>query len=429
MIFEFKLPDVGEGIAEGEIVKWFVSIEDTIEEDQPIAEIQTDKALIEITSPVNGKVKEILYEEGEIAQVNSVIISFSTSDNIGANSSSEHNQIHQEINQEKNKNEQASIISNKKKNRVIATPTVRRIARELNIDLTLVKPSGKNGRVMEEDVRRLKEQQGQMAQQDHISQKQIPATIDFINIPQTQQIPQQNEITIKRVPLRGLRRSISKKMAQSTQIAAQSTILEEIDVSQLVVLRKQMSAIAKEKGVHLTYLPFITKAVVSALKEFPYLNASLDEKTEEILLKSEYNIGIATDTSKGLTVPVIRQSDQKQLIEIAKEITTLSEKARDNSLSMNELTGGTFTITNIGSTGVGIFGTPIINYPEAAILGIHRIQKKPIVTEEEEIAVRDIMGVSLSFDHRLIDGAMASRFLKHIITFLESPNQLFMEMV
>ncbi|MEH7226518.1 dihydrolipoamide acetyltransferase family protein [Bacillus sp. JJ1566] len=425
MIFEFKLPDVGEGIAEGEIVKWFVTKGKTIQEDEPIAEVQTDKALIEITSPVSGKVREIFYEEGEVAEVESVIISFDIHDKqslIDTNNESITINPENETRRTYNSDENLPLKLGKK--RVIATPTVRRIARELKVDLSLVVPSGKNGRVLAEDVHRYKEEQ------DHAKnptmEKEVKQVSESVH---EQKIIHSANNLVERVPLRGLRRSISKKMTQSTQIAAQSTILEEVDVSKLVTLRKELSLKAKEKGVHLTYLPFIIKAIISALKDFPYLNASIDDEKEEIILKKYFNIGIAADTPNGLIVPVIKHADQKSMLTLANEITNLAEKARNNTLSMDQLKGGTFTITNIGSTGVGLFGTPILNYPEVAILGVHRIQKKPIITEKEEIEIRDIMGISLSFDHRLIDGAMASYFLKHFISYLENPNLLFMEMV
>ncbi|MGN7298470.1 dihydrolipoamide acetyltransferase family protein [Ferdinandcohnia sp. SAFN-114] len=421
MIYEFKLPDVGEGIAEGEIVKWFVTKGKTINEDEPIAEVQTDKALIEITSPVSGRVREIFYEEGDVAEVESVIISFEIQDKQASLETINESVNEQETGRFENKDEKLS--SKMGKRRVIATPTVRRIARELNVDLLQVVPSGKNGRVLAEDVHKYKEEKKQVKPtKEKVFKQEREASFEN-NLIQT------GEEVVERVPLRGLRRSISKKMTQSSQIAAQSTILEEVDVSKLVTLRKEMSIKAKETGVHLTYLPFIIKAAISGLKEFPYLNASIDDKKEEIILKKYFNIGVATDTPNGLIVPVIKQADQKSMLALASEITNLAEKARNNALSMEQLKGGTFTITNIGSTGVGLFGTPIINYPEAAILGIHRIQKKPIVTEDEEIVIRDIMGISLSFDHRLIDGAMASYFLKHFISYLENPNLLFMELV
>lgn len=424
MIYEFKLPDVGEGIAEGEIVKWFVTKGKAIKEDEPIAEVQTDKALIEITSPVSGKVREIFYEEGDVAEVESVIISFDIQDKHSTlETFNESVGVNTEKETRHSENIEEKLPPKMGKRRVIATPTVRRIARELNVDLLQVVPSGKNGRVLAEDVHRYKKEKEQVKPtKEKVIQQEREASFEN-NLIQTE------EDVVERVPLRGLRRSISKKMTQSTQIAAQSTILEEVDVSKLVILRKEMSLKAKEKGVHLTYLPFIIKAAISGLKEFPYLNASIDDDKEEIILKKHFNIGVATDTANGLIVPVIKQADQKSMLSLASEITNLAEKARNNALSMEQLKGGTFTITNIGSTGVGLFGTPIINYPEVAILGVHRIQKKPIVTEDEEIVIRDVMGISFSFDHRLIDGAMASYFLKQLISYLENPNLLFMEMV
>nr|WP_309100948.1 dihydrolipoamide acetyltransferase family protein [Fredinandcohnia onubensis] len=425
MIYEFKLPDVGEGIAEGEIVKWFVTKGKAIKEDEPIAEVQTDKALIEITSPVSGKVREIFYEEGDVAEVESVIISFDIQDiHARLETINESVGVNTEKETRRSENIEEKLPPKMGKRRVIATPTVRRIARELNVDLLQVVPSGKNGRVLAEDVHRYKEE---------LEEAQKPTKEIVLNktseMSTEKNLNQSEKDLVERVPLRGLRRSISKKMTQSTQIAAQSTILEEVDVSKLVKLRKEMSFKAKEKGVHLTYLPYIIKVAISGLKEFPFLNASIDDEKEEIILKKHFNIGVATDTPNGLIVPVIKQADQKSMLALASEITNLAEKARNNALSMEQLKGGTFTITNIGSTGVGIFGTPIINYPEVAILGVHRIQKKPIVTEDEEIVIRDVMGISFSFDHRLIDGAMASYFLKQLISYLENPNLLFMEMV
>lgn len=425
MIYEFKLPDVGEGIAEGEIVKWFVTKGKAIKEDEPIAEVQTDKALIEITSPVSGKVREIFYEEGDVAEVESVIISFDIQDKHATlETFNESVGVNTEKETRRSENIEEKLPPKMGKRRVIATPTVRRIARELNVDLLQVVPSGKNGRVLAEDVHRYKEE---------LEEAQKPTKEIVLNktseMSSEKNLNQSEKDLVERVPLRGLRRSISKKMTQSTQIAAQSTILEEVDVSKLVKLRNEMSFKAKDKGVHLTYLPYIIKAAISCLKEFPYLNASIDDEKEEIILKKHFNIGVATDTPNGLIVPVIKQADQKNMLALASEITSLAEKARNNALSMEQLKGGTFTITNIGSTGVGLFGTPIINYPEVAILGVHRIQKKPIVTEDEEIVIRDVMGISFSFDHRLIDGAMASYFLKQLISYLENPNLLFMEMV
>jgi pyruvate dehydrogenase E2 component (dihydrolipoamide acetyltransferase) len=428
MIYEFRLPDVGEGIAEGEIVKWFVQKKETIEEDQPVAEIQTDKALIEITSPVSGSVKEVFFQEGDIAKVGSVIISFETRESEGFEVKQKKVEKVDKQHKEKEKpldNEFSSHTSSVRK-RAKAAPTVRRLARELQIDLLSIKGSGKNGRILEEDVRSFVKSQKRPKQ----SKSEIEVSTDTIKLKKSTSLSSQFKgIKEERIGLRGLRRSIANKMTISTTVAAQSTILEEINVSHLVTLRKQLAKNAKEKGVHLTYLPFVIKAIIPALKEFPYLNSSLDDSTEEILLKYNYNIGIATDTTNGLMVPVIKDADHKSLLHLACEISELAEKSRTQKVTMKDISGGTFTITNIGATGVGIFGTPVINHPEAAILGIHKIQKKPIVVNESQIEIHDMLGLSLSFDHRIVDGAMASYFLKKVIKSLENPNLLFLDMI
>lgn len=421
MVYEFKLPDVGEGIAEGEIVKWLVEKGEQIEEEQPISEVQTDKALVEITSPVNGKVKDIHFNEADIVEVGSVIISFETDEQ------------HLQTKEKKPEKEEASLEEKKEaisiktresefenrpatKKIAIATPSVRRIARELGIDLLQVKGSGKNGRVLKTDL-------------ENYSSDSKNNILKDENSRQTDWNSDQDVVNEERVALKGLRRSIAKKMSTSTTIVAHSTIVEEVDITKLVKLRKELNEMIGEEGKRLTYLPFIVKAVIPALKEFPYLNSSLDDENQEIILKHNHNIGIAADTDKGLLVPVIQNADSKNLLTISDEILSLTQKARDQKLTLDEMNSGTFTITNIGATGVGLFGTPIINHPEAAILGVHRIQKKPVVLKNDEIEVRNIVGLSLSFDHRIIDGAMASYFLKKIIVLLQDPRRFFLEMV
>lgn len=426
MVYEFKLPDVGEGIAEGEIIKWLVEKGEQIEEEQPISEIQTDKALIEITSPVSGRVKAIHYNEADVVEVGSVIISFETDGQHAPGVENEPEKTEARL--EKKKNNPVNFTETEggatPRKRAIATPSVRRTARELGIDLLQVKGSGKNGRVLKVDLENYSNNVEKSNSSDEASQS-AATTTEATQIQETSQAG----INEERIPLKGLRRSIAKKMSTSTSIAAHSTIVEEVDITNLVNLRKELNEMVKEEGKRLTYLPFIMKAVIPALKEFPYLNSSMDDDTQEIVLKYNYNIGIATDTDKGLLVPVVKNADSESLLTIADEISSLSQKARDTKLTLDEMSGGTFTITNIGATGVGLFGTPVINHPEAAILGVHRIQKKPVVLKSNEIEVRDIVGLSLSFDHRIIDGAMASYFLKKIIEFLQEPKRFYLEMV
>lgn len=425
MVYEFKLPDVGEGIAEGEIIKWLVEKGEQIEEEQPISEIQTDKALIEITSPVSGRVKDIHYNEADVVEVGSVIISFETDGQHAPGGENEPEKTEARLEKKKNNpvNSTETEGGSTPRKRAIATPSVRRTARELGIDLLQVKGSGKNGRVLKADV----EQHSSNKENNtssNTSTSQAAATML-----ETNPVTSKNGVNNVRVPLKGLRRSISKKMSTSTNVAAHSTIVEEVDITNLVNLRKELNEMVKEDGKRLTYLPFIVKAVIPALKEYPYLNSSMDDDNQEIVLKYNYDIGIAADTDKGLVVPVVKNAESKNLLTIAGEISGLAQKAREQKLTLNEMSGGTFTITNIGATGVGLFGTPVINHPEAAILGVHRMQKKPVVLENNEVEVRDVVGLSLSFDHRIIDGAMASYFLKKIIGLLQEPKRFFLEMV
>jgi pyruvate dehydrogenase E2 component (dihydrolipoamide acetyltransferase) len=442
MIYEFTFPDIGEGIAEGEIVKWHVQAGQQVEEDQLIAEVQTDKAVVEITSPVKGVVKAILYQEGETVPVEAVMITFETEGQgkpAGGDGIAPGDGAGQTTARAANAGaHSAADRSIAMPRTVLAAPTVRRLARELQVDLALVQGTGKHGRVTEEDVRRFAEQQ-QSGPAPENAGKEVAASAavaaaapelaliqPFVAERTSQPLRSEAE---ERIPLKGLRRAIAVNMARSTHTAAHCTIVEEVDVSELVALRKQMAEKAKQKGVHLTYLPYIIKAVVSALKAYPYLNASIDDQREEIVLKREYNIGIATDTEHGLMVPVIKHADRKNLLELAGDITRLAEKARTQKLTLDELKGGTFTISNLGSTGVGLFGTPVINHPEVAILGVHKIVKKPVVNDEDEIVIRHMLGVSLSMDHRLVDGATGSYFLKRVMEYLEQPSLLFMEMV
>jgi pyruvate dehydrogenase E2 component (dihydrolipoamide acetyltransferase) len=227
--------------------------------------------------------------------------------------------------------------------------------------------------------------------------------------------------------LRGVRKAVAERMTKSSNTAAHVTVVEEVDVTELVLLKEAFKGSAEKRGVRLTFLPLMIKAVIPALREFPYVNSSLDDEKAEIVLKKQYNIGIAMDTEQGLVVPVVKGADKKDVFAIAGEIETLAQKARSGQLSLDEVHGSTFTITNIGSVG-GLFSTPIINYPEVAILGVHRISKRPVV-REGKIEVRDIMYAALSFDHRVFDGAYAARFLNSVIETVQEPKKLLAEIL
>ena len=229
------------------------------------------------------------------------------------------------------------------------------------------------------------------------------------------------------MPVRGLRKIVAERMSKSIHTTAQVTHVDEADMTELVLLREAFKGSAEKRGVKLTFLPLMIKAVIPALKEFPYVNASLDEQAGEIVLKKSYNIGIATDTENGLVVPVVKDADKKDVFEIAAEIQQLAAKARSGQLTLDDVHGSTFTITNMGSAG-GLFATPIINYPEAAILGTHKISKRPLV-RDGKIEIRDVMYLSLSFDHRILDGAYAARFVNKVIGVIQDPKLLLAEIL
>lgn len=439
MPYDFKLPDVGEGTEEAELVRWLVEVGQEVDEDQPVAEIQTDKVQTELYAPVAGTVKELLAEEGDMIQVQSVFITFETGTEgeIHAKSNggplvlaSDNGDAAEASGVQANGATAESGTGRRKKIR--AAPAVRRVARELDVDLDLVDGSGSGGRVMEGDVRAFVEADGEAASADRAAESPpeadvsagaaaAPADTSEESADGTRKAPE-------RVPLRGIQRSMFTNMARSSSTVAHSFGLEEVDVTELVALRRQMKAVAEEKGARLTYLPFAVKAAVTALKEYPYLNASVDDKEQQVVLHNRYDIGIAVDTPQGLLVPILRDADEKSILGLSREILDLAERGREGKLGMEDFKGGTFTVTNVGSIG-GIAAMPVVDHPQVAILGLHRIQRKPAVRgEEEEIIVRDMMNMSLSFDHRVIDGATCFNFLARVAGLLEQPNLLFMEM-
>lgn len=405
MSYEFKLPDIGEGLHEAEIVRWFVSVGDEVKQDELIAEIQTDKAVVEMTTPVAGKVIALAGEEGDVVKVGEMLITFERETESDQNVHTEQ-QVGQQI--QNNENHQ-SWQRNKRPKRVIAAPVVRKRARELGIDITDVTGSAKGGRITMEDLERF------------VSEKDKKVTPSVEPTIYLEAFTSQED---ERIPLKGLRKRIAKKMVQAKFTAPHVSGLDEFDVTKLVHLRKQLLE-QLDSNIKLTYLPFIIKAVTKALKEHPYFNATLDEENNEIILKKRYNIGIATATKEGLVVPVIKHADQKSIVEIAVELDELSRKAHEQKLALSDMQDGTFTITSTGMRG-GWFATPIINYPEVAIFGVHAIKRRPVVVDDE-IVIRDMMGVSITFDHRVIDGEPSGRFMETIATILENPELLMLD--
>ncbi|WP_262172816.1 dihydrolipoamide acetyltransferase family protein [Saccharococcus sp. Marseille-Q5394] len=447
MAYEFRLPDIGEGIHEGEVVKWFVAKGDKINEDDTLLEIQNDKAVVEIPSPVTGTVEDILVGEGKVAVVGDVLIRFDApgyeSQNAveeGTEETEAQVQATAEAGQEIDKEEQQKNQSELKQaaptakgqtgdvpsHRVIAMPSVRKFAREQEVDIHQVQGTGKNGRVLKEDIEAfLNGGQQKASQVAEEAQSTVVEQTKEKEAKPVAPIALEGDFPETREKMSGIRKAIAKAMVNSKHTAPHVTLLDEIDVTELVAHRKKFKEIAAEKDIKLTYLPYVVKALVSTLREFPQLNTSLDDEKEEIVQKHYYNIGIAADTDRGLLVPVIKHADRKSVFAISEEISQLAEKARDGKLSPAEMKGASCSITNIGSAG-GQWFTPIINHPEVAILGIGRISEKPIV-KNGEIVAAPMLALSLVFDHRVIDGVTGQQALNHIKKLLGNPELLLME--
>ncbi len=408
MVYEFRLPDIGEGIAEGEVVRWLVREGEEVKENQPLVEIMTDKVNVEIPSPKQGKVLRLMAKEGEIVKVGQVLISIDERDARLSTPGPQAPSTSQVAVSKITAAPITPVVAPVPRHlEILATPATRKLARELGVDLTVVPGSGAAGRITDDDVRRFKELQGKAVA--------IPVSVPSVHSSE------------ERVPLRGLRRKIAERMVKSIHSAAQVTHVDEVDMTEVVELREKAKQLTEKRGGKITYLPFIIKALIPALKQYPYLNASLDDEKEEIILKHYYNIGIATETEQGLVVPVIRDAEHKSIVELADEIERLSGKARAGQLALDEVQRSTFTVTNVGGIG-GVFATPIINYPEVAILGIYKIRKTPVVMHDQ-IIIRDMSYLSVSFDHRVLDGAMAAEFMNAVKRYVEDPKLLVLEYV
>jgi pyruvate dehydrogenase E2 component (dihydrolipoamide acetyltransferase) len=461
MAYEFKFPDIGEGLTEGEIVRWLVKEGDEVKEGQPLVEVETDKALAEIPSPKTGVVLKILAKGKEIVKVGQAIVVFGEKGeaaaekeapaappakpkpaggkgelkeapeepvgpeakpaaaekeahaavpakptSVGVVGELEEAPEEPAVPEKRPAIEKPAFVSP----HVLAAPAVRALARELGVAIEKVRGTGAEGRVVEKDVRQASE-----AREKPAEPVQPPSKVkkyDFYGF-------------VERVPLRGVRRSIAKAMVKSKYTAPHVTAMDEADVTELWKIKEKEKTTAEKKKIKLTILPFIIKAVVAGLKEHPYLNASLDDESEEIVLKKYFNIGVATDTPDGLMVPVVKDAGDKSILHLAEELLQLSDKARNRKIDLADLKGGTFTITNYGAVG-GMYGTPIINHPEVAILGVGRMKEVPVV-RDGKVDIRKILFLSLSFDHRVVDGAEAARFLNTIISRLEDPDLIFLE--
>jgi len=432
MAFSFYMPDIGEGVVEGEIVAWKVKEGDRVGLDQPLVEVMTDKATVELPSPRAGTIVKINYRDGQICPVGQVLVVID--DGAGASASpapaaphttgspGNHGAAPRPAAPPAAPAAPAAagagtgaiqlVDATAARPRVLATPATRRLARQLGVELGQVQPTGTHGRVTTDDVR------GHRA-----SPSPAPDRPAAAYAPNTIAKAGDEE----RIPLRGMRKKIAESMARAVHTAAHFTYVEEIDMTELVAVRERAKARAAERGVKLTYLPFIVKAVVSGLKKWPQLNASLDETTQEIVRKKYYHIGIAAQGPNGLAVSVVREADRRSIFDLSREIDRLGEAVKAGTATREDLTGGTFTISSLGKLG-GVLATPIINFPEVAIIGVHKIEERPAV-RAGQIVARHLMNLSISVDHRIADGWDGAMFLQDVKALLEDPTTMFMEMV
>ncbi len=424
MSLEVKLPELGEGVTEGELVKWLVKPGDSVSADQPIAEMMTDKATVEVPSPQAGVVESLQKKEGDVVPVGQVLIMLK---NGGAQSAAKPSAPAPAA-----KAAPAAVAPQAAKSaastqappskaaattlppadvKVLATPATRRLAREMGVDINGIQGSGLAGRVTRDDLG--------------------TATGGSVSAPSTPKpgmspgpVGQESE---ERVPLRGIRKKIAENMQMAKHIIPHFTLMDEIDVTSLVQLRTDL----KNNDIKVTYLPFVIKALIATVKDFPQFNASIDDDKAEIAYKKHFHIGFAADTPQGLMVPVIKFADQKTISELSQSISQLAQKARDGKLALDEMRGATITVTNIGSVG-GMYATPIINHPEVAILGMYKIQTKQELSKNAaggiDIKERQMMNFTITADHRLIDGAVAANFLKAFGLRLQSIGRLMLDL-
>jgi pyruvate dehydrogenase E2 component (dihydrolipoamide acetyltransferase) len=436
-MFRFVLPDIGEGVVEAEVQQWFVKPGDHVVEDQPLVEVMTDKATVTIPSPRRGTITKLLCPPGQMAKVHEPILEMvedvrperlppaeiSPGEHMPA---PEPEPGSEALEAHATGAAAAAATAPARGGKALATPAVRALARQMGVDIGGVAGTGKGGRVTREDLESARHgRNGKAAAPEPppAPQRPAPFAAALPSAPPVTLPPTEDEV----LPLRGVRRRIAERMAQSKRTAAHFTFVEEADVTELKKVRDRIAAAAEAQGVKVTFLPFLVKAAVAALKKHPWLNATLDEARSEIRLRRQYHIGIASATEQGLMVPVVRSADKLSLLDLAREIERLAVASKAGRARPEELTGSTFTISSLGARG-GLLATPVINYPEVAILGVHRMRPTPVV-RDGQIVVRDMMNVSLSSDHRVVDGNVAAEFTYTLIRYLEDPNLLFMEMV
>lgn len=420
MKYLFKFPDIGEGLEEGTVLEWYVTAGQTVKSGDLIVKMETDKVAADIPSPKAGTILKLFGGVGDVIHVGHPLVEMEVvgkaekaleetskavvdEDAAGVVGTMELADAHALL--PASDENATETDSSKPAGKAFATPHVRAIAKELEVDIHQINGTGPGGRVSKEDV------------EAYVASNQIK---DSLAVPL---INTYEDVTYE--PISQIRKTIAKNMIQSKHNAAHVTVFDEVEVSEMIQIREKYKQKFAEKGTRLTYLPFIVKATVHALKQHRILNSQMDMENNRMIFKNRYNIGIAMDTPEGLVVPVIRDADRLSLFEIAQKITEFTLKAKERKLTLEDMKEGTFTITNFGTIS-GIFGTPVINYPQAGILGIGRIVKQPVV-KDDQLAVGNVLGLSLTVDHRIVDGGDTARFMKQIIDHLADPVSLLME--
>ncbi|MFD1737212.1 dihydrolipoamide acetyltransferase family protein [Bacillus salitolerans] len=413
---EVKLHDIGEGMHEADITHFFVKPGDRVKADDPIVEVQTDKMTAEIPAPRAGIIKEITVEAGQTISVGTTVIIIeedSPNQTVDVSTSSKTSNGVQTIQIPA----PTSIETSSKKKRILASPYTRKLAREKGIDIELVHGTGPAGRITDEDV-------ANFAIVDTSEIESLNNT-SLEKAVQPESEKPKTQIVQNVIPYRGRRKQIGKKMQQSLYTVPHCTHFEEVDVTELIALREQL----KKDGVNISATAFFIKALSLSLKEFPIFNARLHDEKEEIHLIHDHHVGLATDTEDGLVVPIIRNVEQKSLKQIHADMKELTGKAIENTLTATDVTGGTFTISNVGPLGGSIGATPIINHPEVGLMAFHKTKKMPIVNDKDEIVIRSMMNVSMSFDHRVVDGATAVKFTSYFAKLIGNPTFMLLEMI
>ncbi|MEO0139434.1 MAG: dihydrolipoamide acetyltransferase family protein [candidate division WOR-3 bacterium] len=406
---EFLMPEIAESVVEGEISKWLVKEGDEVKKEQPLVEVITDKVTVEIPSPFEGKIVKLLAKEGDVVKVHQPILIYSES----GEKDVELEEVSVGVNEKESVKPEKGVEGKPLSQRPLAAPAVRRLAKELGIELSQVKGTGPKGRIRKVDVLRFAEE---IKVQKPVEEKIVEI------VPK----PEKPEFGIRRIPFRGVRRTIAEHLRKSKDNAVHAFHAEEMDFTEMLNLLDRIKPLAEKEGLKVTIFHLFLKAVIATLKKHPEFNGRVDDERGEILLYNSINLSIAVDTPDGLKVPVIKNAERKSLIEIAREVKELAEKARNNKLTLEDVQDGTFSVTNIGAIG-GVFAYPVINYPEIAIVALPKPRKVPVFVGEE-IKPRYMATIVITFDHRAVDGAHAARFLNDLKSLVENPELLLLNL-